>query len=906
MSEKDIKLEFVGRKPAARALKESDPVVIDGDKELREVVLTSARLRGPQGVIGERGRRGRRGAKGDNGLVGPPGPQGDEGPLGPLGNVGRQGAQGPVGPPGVKGDDGPPGPVPRHKWEGTRLSFEMPNGHFGRSVNLQGPGGGRGASGRSANPGYSSIALVGTDLIFTRDTAGPLGPDTTVDLSPIAGGSGGFAGLGTWRSRTETGAPPASGQVRFNNADPELATEVYVHETNSDGEDLANFLALVDAGDVIYIQDKGDATKFIVIEVSSNTDNGAYVTFGISNSAQQGGALSQNTEINLVASIAGGGAGSVVTGLTTAADGDDITLTQTSGGNQVAVTSDFLWKPGKPGGQTANGGTAAGELLTLRGSAAANRGRVVAEGGITIDWDFTSDAVTSGGILFNNVIPASGGLISAAITLANNITINNALFIMSAVDDNSTLTWSVSPGFAVTTLFFARQNYRSSSAGVAPAQAYIYAAQSQYWLTGAGDVTTSNYRALSFAPIIRVDNSGDDMRITNTTGVHVGPLYNTRNANSTADFGNIRGVHMTNAAAVLFGQSLGAEIATSWIGLDCETLTGLTVSGRKAAVRSAIAPATNNRFLDNVGGANSDHGSGHIYFNDNRGIALGSVGIAYDAWIRWKSPQDTLGINFFSTGDDLDISSPGANRFLIASNDTAANELNLDFKRFAFGQAGAVGNQVGVFVANARTVGVAGGWADFLLTQAGNLSIGALGMSDVSAWVINQASLAAGTGSISQLATLRVGGMTTSNPGITVTERAAIWSQGRFRQAGSLQYPPISPATLGAGNNNDWAGLLTGSANNNTRHWARVAGDGGGGSVITGIDATAVQDGDTFELTNVSANNVALGHQDANSAAANRLISPTAANYVLNADETVLVRYDSTTARWRILTGTGA
>jgi len=901
--EKELKLEFVGRKPAAQALRESDPVVIDGDKELREVVLTSERLRGPIGPIGERGRRGRRGVKGDNGIVGPPGPEGPIGPRGGIGLVGRQGEVGPVGPKGDKGDDGPTGPVPRHKWEGTRLSFELPNGKFGRSVNLQGPGGGRGRSGgASANPQFTNISLVGSNLVFEREG---LGPGYTVDLSSIAGG--GFAGLGPWRSRTEITAPPGSGQVRFNNADPEAATELYLHETNDNGEDLANFIALLEAGDVVYIQNTGDATQFIVVEVSTNTDNGAYVTLGIANVAQQGGAISQNTEVNVVASIAGGGAGSVVTGLTTAADGDDITLTQTAGGNQVAVTSDFLWKPGKPGGQTAIGGTLAGQLLTLQGSANADRGRVVAAGGITIDWDFTSDAVTSGGILFNNVIPASGGLISSSITVANNITIDNGLFIMSAVDDNSTLTWTVAPGFAVTTLFFARQNYRSSSPGIAPAQAYIYAAQSSFWLTGAGDVTTSNYRALSFAPIIRVDNSGDDMRITNTTGVYVGPLSNTRNANSTADFGNIRGVHMANAATVLFGQSLGAEIATSWIGLDVEALTGLAVSGRKAAVRSNIAAGTNNRFLENLGGAHSDHANGHIYFNDNRGIALGGVGVGvYDAWIRWQGTANVLAFQFFNTADDFYLSSPAANRFLMASNDNAANELNIDFKKFAFGQAGAVGNQVGVFVANARTVGVGGGWADFLLTQAGSLSIGAFAMSDVSAWVINQASLAAGTGSISQLATLRVGGMTTSNPGITVTERAAIWSQGRLRQAGSLQYPPITPATLGAGNNNDWAGLLTGSANNNTRHWARVAGDGGGASVITGIDATAVQDGDTFELTNVSANNVTLGHQDANSVAANRFISPTAANYVLNADETVLVRYDSTTARWRILTGTGA
>lgn len=419
--------------------------------------------------------------------------------------------------------------------------------------------------------------------------------------------------------------------------------------------------------------------------------------------------------------------------------------------------ANYAYLPGRAGGQTLIGGTLAGQLLTLQGSANANRGRNVLAGGATIDWDFASDAVTSGGLLFQNTVPASGGLISSSITIANTIGVNNGLFIMSALDDNSSLTWSVSPGFAVTTLFFARQNYRSSTGGVAPAQALIFAAQSQFWLTGAGDVTTSNYVALSHAPIIRVDNSGDDMRITNTTAVRLNPLFNTRNANSTADFGTLRGVHMQNAATVLFGQALGAEIATAWIGLDCEALTGLTVSGRKAAVRSAITASANNRFLENVGGANSDHGTGHMYFNDDRGIALGQVGIAYDAWLRWVGASNYLGINFFATGDDLALSSPAANRFLIASNATTDNEIAFDFRRMAFGQAGAVGNQVGVFVAGTRSVSVGGGWADFLLTQAGNITLNAA-MSQVFGWTINAPSITLGTGSVTDAGGLLLGG----------------------------------------------------------------------------------------------------------------------------------------------------
>jgi hypothetical protein len=201
---------------------------------------------------------------------------------------------------------------------------------------------------------------------------------------------------------------------------------------------------------------------------------------------------------------------------------------------------------------------------------------------------------------------------------------------------------------------------------------------------------------------------------------------------------------------------------------------------------------------------------------------------------------------------------------------------------------------------------VGGDWADFLLTQAGNLTVGGLAMGRVSSWVINPVSYAASTGSVGNADTLTVGGFPTSSPGVTITDRQSLFViGGRSRHASAMQYNPINPAALSSGNNNDWAGLLTGSANNGMRHWARISGDAVT-SVITGIDSTAAQDGDSFELTNISANTINITNQDAASAAANRIITGTGATYVLAADETVIVRYDATTARWRLLAGTGA
>lgn len=116
-----------------------------------------------------------------------------------------------------------------------------------------------------------------------------------------AGGGSAVKGLGVWRYRTETTAPPASGQLRFNNVDIESATVLFLHETNADGTDMANFLEQLGLGAFLYIQDRTDATNFILVQISSNTDNGVYRSFGIDLVELQGVAPSQNSEVAVIA-----------------------------------------------------------------------------------------------------------------------------------------------------------------------------------------------------------------------------------------------------------------------------------------------------------------------------------------------------------------------------------------------------------------------------------------------------------------------------------------------------------------------------------------------------------------------------------------------------------------------------
>jgi len=116
-----------------------------------------------------------------------------------------------------------------------------------------------------------------------------------------AGGGGGFQGLGIWKYRTETSAPPSTGQIRFDNANISAATEFYLHETNDEGTAMTAFLELlIQDGSVLYIQDKANADNHVIIEIASSTDNGVYRTYEIESIIESGTEPGQNTDVVLI------------------------------------------------------------------------------------------------------------------------------------------------------------------------------------------------------------------------------------------------------------------------------------------------------------------------------------------------------------------------------------------------------------------------------------------------------------------------------------------------------------------------------------------------------------------------------------------------------------------------------
>lgn len=129
----------------------------------------------------------------------------------------------------------------------------------------QGPAGADGTDGADGATGPQGPA--GADGVDgTNGTNGTDGVD----------GADGVSGFGlrfTYSTNTASGA--ASGELRFNNAAPGSATEIYVSETDRNGNGLASMLDTISNGSTIQVLDENDATASYYFNLASQVDNGA-------------------------------------------------------------------------------------------------------------------------------------------------------------------------------------------------------------------------------------------------------------------------------------------------------------------------------------------------------------------------------------------------------------------------------------------------------------------------------------------------------------------------------------------------------------------------------------------------------------------------------------------------------
>ena len=110
--------------------------------------------------------------------------------------------------------------------------------------------------------------------------------DGTWALPPGAGGTVGHA---TYTHNSTLTEPPATGQIRFNNASQPAATKVWVSQNDEDGMDVSIGLAKILAGHQMYIQDYDNAANWIKYNVTAVSDDGAYYDFTVTYHSGPGG-----------------------------------------------------------------------------------------------------------------------------------------------------------------------------------------------------------------------------------------------------------------------------------------------------------------------------------------------------------------------------------------------------------------------------------------------------------------------------------------------------------------------------------------------------------------------------------------------------------------------------------------
>lgn len=96
-------------------------------------------------------------------------------------------------------------------------------------------------------------------------------------------------------------ADPGAAAIRWNNADPDLATVLFIDDEDGDAEDLAAILAALTVGGFVYLQGAADSDARDNLQkwqVTSITDASGYTKVGVSLQAS-GGAFADTDALEL-------------------------------------------------------------------------------------------------------------------------------------------------------------------------------------------------------------------------------------------------------------------------------------------------------------------------------------------------------------------------------------------------------------------------------------------------------------------------------------------------------------------------------------------------------------------------------------------------------------------------------
>lgn len=510
------------------------------------------------------------------------------------------------------------------------------------------------------------------------------------------------------------------------------------------------------------------------------------------------------------------------------------------------------------------------------------------------------DAFTNHGaasyLTFEDTFTSAAPYIGGPILSNGTVSYTNGVFIWALLQESKVYRCGAAPGFAAFTLFNALARIENLG-NFDLVQALILNNGVRHARVTSGTSVAIQNIGLSNSPSVQTTVLGAIMtKSTGDIAVSHSPGFSTVGF-STVNFGTQIGLRYREPAVVLFGSAAGTENVTAEIAVDVLALPSFG-NIVKNGLRSSLAAASNTRVINGLGTAQSD-------LRGNLNFPVDLVGNTYGASGDWSAAWAGAGFAYEqqNTGavEQWRKSFPAAGRMLFDwSNDM---ELNINVvDGYSIGaQTGANGNAFGVHVFGASATSVNGEYAQFNLTQAGNLTIDHT-IGNLYGWNINPPSITIGTGTFNGPATaFNVGGMVTSGLGGAETQALRVGG-GRSLMRCTMQYPPINPANM-TGTINAWSGLLTGSANNGMRKWARITCDAA--TTLNGIDSTAVQDGDTFELTNVGANGLTIANLAGAAAAADQIILGDF-NGTLSPDSSIKIRYDVGTGNWRVLGSIGA
>ena len=77
-------------------------------------------------------------------------------------------------------------------------------------------------------------------------------------------------------------SPHALGQIRYNNINQTIATQIHISYITNDAIDVKESLLKLSPISKIYIQDKLYSTSYIEYAVNTITDRGMFITIGVS------------------------------------------------------------------------------------------------------------------------------------------------------------------------------------------------------------------------------------------------------------------------------------------------------------------------------------------------------------------------------------------------------------------------------------------------------------------------------------------------------------------------------------------------------------------------------------------------------------------------------------------------